>query len=82
MGANKMPSALGGKVVQMESLSSKYGRSLVALCDDGTLWSAQTTSATGGGRWDDWQELPKIPQREVEIPDMRWITDTKPSAPS
>lgn len=49
------------KIVQIAaSESPEGGRSVLALCDDGTLWC----SVSGSVRWLDWQPLPEIPQPE------------------
>ncbi len=49
------------KIIQIAaSENAEGGRSVFALCDDGTLWC----SVSGERRWLDWQPFPEIPQPE------------------
>ena len=40
---------------------------VVALCDDGSAWRLEDHGFQGGGRW---QQLPPIPQHDLNGPEM------------
>lgn len=53
------------RITQLETLADKWGKMLVALCDDGTMWKLDVDS-----RKSNWVELPKIPPRDPPSPEL------------